>query len=284
VTALARGFPPGPYADEVGAAAFSVSRDSWSPYAAAYDLDGGIEPTRTYLIATTQRSGSHLLAHAMARAGAAVPLEYANPFLAEVELMRRGRDITAYARRALLEEIRVRRTTPDGLFGLKAHWHHWEAVLSDVEAHRLLEPQRVIHVQRRDLLRQAVSLVFSRRTGSWISFHEGRGKDPGPFDASAIDEALGLIIHEQRAWEVWFISTGITPLRLCFDHIAADPQRTALAAARYVDEHRAAMPSPNAPVALPQRQDDAIKREWLARARVEFGFPRGPTPRADCCG
>jgi hypothetical protein len=37
-------------------------------------------------------------------------------------------------------------------------------------------------------------------------------------------------------------------------------------------------------VALPQPQDDAIKREWLVRARAEFGLPRNPSPKADCCG
>lgn len=284
MTALTGRPLPSPYADEVGAAAYAVSRDGWSPYAAAYDLDGGREPSRTYLIATTQRSGSHLLAHAMAWAGAAVPLEYANPFLAEIELMRRGRAITAEARRALLEEIRLGRTTSDGLFGLKAHWHHWEAVLSDGEARTLLEPQAVIHVQRRDLLSQAVSLVFSRRTGSWISFDGSRAADPGPYDADAVGAALGLIVDEQRAWEAWFDSAGIAPLRLCFDHIVAEPQHMGLAAASFVDERRGVIPAQGMPVALPQPQDDAIKREWLVRARAEFGLPRNPSPKADCCG
>lgn len=283
MTALAGGGRSRPYADEVGAAAYAVSADGWSPYDTVYDLGSPREPRRTYLVATTQRSGSHLLAHSLAHHGAGVPLEYANPFLAEIELMRRGQEVTVDARRALLEEVRSRRTTTDGLFGLKAHWHHWEGVLGDEVRLRLLEPRAVIHVHRRDILSQAVSLAFSRRTGSWISFHARRPLDPGVFDAAAIDDALAVIAHEQHAWEAWFDRAGLSPLRLCFDHIVADPERISVMAAEFLGAGSFTPARAKVPLALPQRQDDDVKREWLALARLEFGPQEASCPRAACC-
>jgi LPS sulfotransferase NodH len=156
-------------------------------------------------------------------------------------------------------------------------------VLSDANTRRLLQPDAVIHVQRQDILRQAVSLAFSRRTGSWISFDGSRAVEPGPYDADAVGSALDLIVDEQLAWEAWFDSAGITPLRLCFDHIVANPERMAISALDFIDEGRSPMSGGDLRVALPERQDDEMKQEWLACARANFGFPRNPSPTADCC-
>lgn len=273
-----------PYRDAVGGAAYTVSLGGWSPYQESYDLPVLADTRQTYLIATTQRSGSHLLAHAMGRCGAGMPLEYANPFLAELELMRRGCEIDDVERLALLVEIRRRRTTRSGLFGLKAHWHHWEQVIADPTTCALLSPAFVVHLQRRDLLAQAVSLVFARRTGSWISFHEGKAGDGGSFDAPAVAAAVCEIVSEQLAWEKWFKARDITPLRLCFEHVVRDPCGIGTRAARHVGVTPTCPTStPKEDRTMPRRQRDPVKDEWLAQARERWISPVSPSPQAHCC-
>jgi len=272
------------YRDPVGAAAYAVSVGGWSPYQRMYDLPSPSVVQQTYLIATTQRSGSHLLAHALARCGAGIPLEYVNPFLAELELMERGDKISDPERIALLLEIRQRRTTATGVFGLKAHWHHWEKVITDRTTFEIVNPTTIIHLQRRDLLAQAVSLALARRTGSWISFHTTKAGEVGPFNAQLVAEALEDITREQVAWEAWFEHRKVQPLRLCFEHIVADPQASAMRAARHVGVVSAqARVWTDTGAPLPRRQRDPVKNEWLARARDQWESTDNPSPRAHCC-
>jgi LPS sulfotransferase NodH len=104
---------------------------AWSEYDPRYDLPAYVGTPRTYLIATTQRTGSHMLAHLLgARGDVGVPFEYLNDYRSSLELTRRGIANTESAQLALLQEMGVRRTGSSGWFGIKAHWHTWSAVLS----------------------------------------------------------------------------------------------------------------------------------------------------------
>ena len=117
---------------------------------AEWDLPPFEGEARTYIIASTPRTGSTLLCRSLWDTGvAAAPKEYLNPMQLrdwEVRLgaTRRSRFLhrflvgpaVGFAGRygwgeaelsAHLARVRARRTGEDGLFGLKIHYHHFHS-------------------------------------------------------------------------------------------------------------------------------------------------------------
>ena|SRR5690554_247963 len=80
---------------------------------------------KTLVIASTPRCGSHMLGHLLYQTGAfGFPLEYANP-----------RNLKEWHRRFALEDqrevfrnIQTKRTSPNGVFGVKLHYSHLSIV------------------------------------------------------------------------------------------------------------------------------------------------------------
>lgn len=124
--------------------------------------------------------------------------------------------------------------------------------------------------RRRDnVLAQAVSWLRAEQTGGWTD------TDPGAVDASGsptgeprydpdgIDALLRTIAEHQAAWEAWFARHGVTPHRVRYEDLAADPSgvtRDVLDAL--------GLPSAGVPVRPRHgRQADALNAEWIARHR-----------------
>jgi trehalose 2-sulfotransferase len=148
------------------------------------------EPRLSYLVAATQRSGSTLLCRALTDTDVAGrPEEY---FLCgppdafppgwtfwEDGLFAQGHD--NLDREGYLELVFELGTTTNGVFGAKLMWNNVPCVLDKLwelprfrgldraaTFHALLPNLRVIHLVRRDRVRQAVSWARAAQEGVWV--------------------------------------------------------------------------------------------------------------------
>lgn len=215
--------------------------EPWAPftrepfeYDAVYDLPAYQGPTTTYLLATTQRTGSHYLAHLLARTPwGGVPFEYVNRFRVSRELAARGLRPSAAAEVALLREMRSRRTGSSGLFGVKAHWHSWRETMGRPDLRDLVSPSAVVYLARRDRTAQAHSLAVAEQTGVWVDF--GRATTTQVSCAREVLVDAGERIEaECAAWEGFLAGSPGPTLRLCYEDVRDDPHGAVEAVRRFL--------------------------------------------------
>jgi LPS sulfotransferase NodH len=234
----------------------------WSPFDSGEDFSRYVgRPEHQYLIASTQRSGSYFLSYLLRETGQlGFPLEYLHPEHAPMWQQRFG----VCSMREVMLELFERRTSPNGWFGIKAHWPHFvwarEQGLDD-----LLTFDRFIRIERKDRLAQAVSLALARKTKAWVSLQEN---GPAPdYDGGAITRALNTLDRQSRKWDGWSRNSGVEPVRIFYEDLVADP----LAAVNHVLNEFGLRPVVTLPPVPVRKQASTLNKEWIRRynARTE---------------
>lgn len=204
-------------------------------YDEVYDLPHYEGVPRTYIMATTQRTGSHFLAHLLARTPwAGVPFEYVNRFRVVRELSVRKLPHTDAHERELLLEMQRRRTGCTGLFGIKAHWHSWHDTLARPGLFGDVPPEAVIYLTRRDRAAQAQSLAIAEQTGTWVSFAVESDRTVS-CSSEALVDARTRIETECAEWDRYLSETWRGPtLTLCFEDVRDDPWGAVEAVRRFL--------------------------------------------------
>ncbi len=237
--------------------AAAASSRTWDQFGPAYDQPPFDGQPRTYMIASMPRSGSHMLGHLLFSTGElGSPLEYVHPRNFSTWQKRLGEE----SRASTLRRIMARRTTPNGRFGLKAHWPQFSHTLEDdVELLEILDIQDWLRITRRDTVAQAVSLVIARQTKSWISFHQEKHEPSYDYDALASAER-GLKKHE-AAWDAFFEGRGIDPHVVVYEDMLTDPGQTVTDVCTFLG-----VPVPaDLPEPETARQATARNAEWRER-------------------
>ena len=236
-------------------------------------------PQVAYLLASVPRSGSSWFSHILWQTGCfGAPLEYLNfepagpyGFAANdpAEQLRLWRNVIA------------RRTSPNGVFGLKGFQMQLQALqgtnpplLGEVLATLLPRgrPKPVIYLSRRNRAAHVVSLARASLSGMWRKEQEAAGRPTLEYGQEDLDAAeRGIALQEER-WEQMFKDLRIAPLRLCFEDAMADPQ----AAMHKVAAYLGVPLDPAAAVKVPQVEKQAVGEspDWIekyARARGTRG-------------
>jgi LPS sulfotransferase NodH len=236
---------------------------------------------RTYVIASSPRTGSTLLARMLWDSGAVgAPKEYLNPMQIrdwEVRLggplsrrthgLLRGPAVGLAGRgrwsderlRAHLARVRERRSS-GGWFGLKIHWHHYQRffVVRRRDPDLFLGHPVWIRLRRRDRVAQAVSWVRAWQTGAWIGSQ--RVQIPPVYNRQLITARLSDIDSAEAGWDE--VLAGREVLELDYEGLSADP---AAAMQRVLGHLGVAAGSPGVPL---QRQSDALSHSWVERYRA----------------
>lgn len=236
---------------------------AWSEFLADYDLPPYEGEVRTYLVATTQRTGSHHLAHLLAATGAVgVPFEYLNGYRVWLECQERGwpDDEANHAR--IYQEMVERRTGASGWFGLKAHWHTWMEMSARTRVRDLVRPERFVYLTRGDRIAQAVSLALAEQTQRWVNSGQEEVRPP-MYSAGHISDALRRIESECDAWEAFFADRGVAVLRLSYEELLAEPAACVAAVFGHLGVAQPDGPRRSLP-ALSPRADDLVQL-WAAR-------------------
>jgi len=159
----------------------------------------------SYLICSTPRSGSWLLATGLASTGAAGrPSEFFSPPYVQAYLARTGRTGAVSQRSPYMRFLKAHRTSPNGVFGMKMHFSHLAMTFAgaDDQAAFLGAFHRFIYLTRRNKVAQAVSFWKALST-SVYRVERGDAADEGPeaaYSFPGIAERLHAIADQERDW------------------------------------------------------------------------------------
>jgi trehalose 2-sulfotransferase len=235
-----------------------------------------VKPLISYIIASVQRSGTHLLGSILRSTGVAGrPGEHFFCKRTETWEERWG----SPSRAAYVERMLRQGSTPNGVFGFVAMWTYFERIidmLHQIPAYQRLDRSQVLNavfnqpkyiwMRRRNRLQQAVSWAIASQTKVW-------SKKPGDamrqsqqtlqFDFKLIDQRYNQIVAEEEDWENYFRKEEISPLVLFYEDVAASNRD----AAQHVLEYLG-VPFPSGlDLATPavEKQATEMSEQWAAR-------------------
>lgn len=135
----------------------------------------------------------------------------------------RAREDASYplSPREQLEQVRLRGMTANGVYGLKMFGTGFDR-MAGLDWATALPGLQWVHLERLDLLGQAISDVRALQTGQYRS--TGRPRGEPRFDARAIRESLGRIARDIARWKLFFGHNGIAPLHLTYEGVVSAPQ------------------------------------------------------------
>jgi LPS sulfotransferase NodH len=215
---------------------------------------------RGYVICSEHRSGSTLLCQWLASTGM---LGYPAEYFARTEsaiAIERDPD--------RLSGILERATTPNGVYGFKLFSQQFDTTMKARWLQRLPAPC-FIHLERRDLLGQAISFVRAMQTQQYLA-HE-RPQALSHYDARAIHRQLRRLAEAQSRWRLYFARNGIPVLWLVYEDMVRDPHATIRAIAERVGVEGSPTIDPALVSVAVQR--DGASREWRDRFIAEMGDP-----------
>lgn len=216
---------------------------------------------RVLLLATTPRCGSHFLGHILSADGRfGCPFEYLHP-----SNMTRWREVLGHPRGApLIPALASRRTSPLGIFAVKAHWPHFSRHWGRQRGALAAQPAAVLRLYRRDVLAQAVSFDVASQTGQWISAQPGTCVPT--YRAGGIRRRAAEIRAENAAWTAWAGRNPDVPqIAIAYEDFARDPSSDL----RRIRE--LLLPDDPREIAFTvatERQANPLSRKFMARFRA----------------
>ncbi|QND61217.1 Stf0 sulfotransferase [Mesorhizobium huakuii] len=129
-----------------------------------------------------------------------------------------------------------------------------------------------IHLSRENKLAQAISLIKAQQTGLWHIAPDGTeiervapAQEP-QYDFERIKAEPARLEAYDTAWNIWFAAQGLTPLRVGYERLSADPAAALLAICEAVG-----IQLPNADDIRPgvAKLADETSLDWMRRYRLE---------------
>lgn len=242
-----------------------------------------------YLVCSSPRVGSHLLFSLLENAGLSAKghIEKMHPeVLRESKIDWEKKDVGEF-----IGELFNSGKTPAEVSGFKICWAHVEnfvRVLNNTERYKEISafdimsyfPSEVkyIYLRRRNKVRQGISRVKAMWNGIW-RIREGNRQEPVTtlhFDYESIADCITWLKRQEKGWERFFKTNGISPLRIEYEELIRDYRGTVVRIFEYLG------------IPLPVRlelktdmikQSDALSEEWLrryCRMRLWLGPWLGP--------
>lgn len=219
---------------------------------------------RGYAICTVARSGSTWLAEVLGRSGVlGRPAEY---FSTDFQRGTADPDYPA-DRAAQVRLVLTAGTTPNGIYAFKMFPMNLDDVSRHLDWTEAFPDLRFVHLQRRDVLGQALSRVRAFQTRRWRSTLPERAAPV--YDGAAILDALRLTVRQDARWTLYFARNGIAPLRLVYED-ALDDADAAVAAVAELVGLEAPPPAATVDIGIAV-QRDALTEAWRARFLSEYG-------------
>ena len=205
---------------------------------------------RSYVVCSTPRSGSGLLCRGLASTGVlGAPLEYLN--IAHRGILSErwgcGADLGAY-----IAALHDRRSSPEGLFGIKVHWDQLvaagaEAMGRTFDRFRWDVPDEVlsslfpnpvfVRIIRLDLDRQAVSLWRAQQSDVWsIATTDESGPDgrQAPYSFTGIEQCRRSIEIGEACWTRLLRQAGVGPVIVTYEQLTSAFAQTVATVAHHV--------------------------------------------------
>ena len=279
-----------------------------SPARVNGSVPGAAVQPRICIICTAPRTGSSLLAAALAdtqRIG--VPQEYFDIHRKHQEGWIKRLGIRAPAE--YLDKVIAAGSTPNGVFGLKLHWHQIPALRDAFASASVAERTQVatmpldellrtrfsqahyVWLRRRNKIAQAISYYRAAKTDNWRVQTRARAKadaaaPPLPFDLDEIESCVRAVEEFDRQWLAFFKQRKVKALVLIYEDFVASYEATVRAVCQYVGVAGRGLP---VPAQRFQKQADDVSVEWereylrrrpAAAAAASAPPAKAPRPRA----
>jgi trehalose 2-sulfotransferase len=240
-------------------------------YEAQFDFPLREQPPRlVYLFASVPRSGSTYVSHLLWQTGClGAPLEYLNfepsgPYGFASD--------SPVGQADLWRSALHRRTSPNGVFGLKAFPLQLEGVHAGnpqlvANVMRTLfprdQPARVVELRRRDRSAHAISYARALLSGIWRKEQEPDDRPEPEYSREALARATRMIEQQEQTWQAMYRDLRAEPLVIWYEDVLADPDAAISVVAAYLGVLR----DPAAVVSVPviERQSQAGARTWAER-------------------
>jgi LPS sulfotransferase NodH len=227
-----------------------------------------------YIIASVQRSGTHLLCSILRSTGiAGWPEEHFLSKPGEPWEKRWGTP----SRVAFLQHVLRQNTGSNGVFGTVVMWSYFERMLQMLQEipgyenlngasllSAVFREPKYVWMRRRNHVEQAVSWAIACQTGVWTQKAEDKSQPRAipKFDFKAIDEWCKRIAAHDEAWANYFRENQIEPLVLFYEDVVASH---CLAAQRVLEFLRLPFPTGmEIPPPHIEKQANRISEEWAA--------------------
>lgn len=173
---------------------------------------------RGYAICTTPRSGSNFLCQLLESTGClGRPLEYFN---GPARRLLEDPTFPDEPREQILK-IRTFGATPNGIYGLKLFPSQHDIIRNHFDWTEALPNLHFVHLERRDILGQAISWARAMQTGQYRSTQVPVGS--ATYDEDLIRTRVVAIAREQARWVAFFARTGIVPTKIVYEELSDDP-------------------------------------------------------------
>ena len=233
---------------------------------ARLDFTHGTAMRQSYIVASSPRSGSTYFCRLLGQSGLlGTPSEVLNPGF---DLKGFKNCFKASSPADYIAELIARRTAKSGVFGLKAHFENFEGFLKEYPALLdVLSPMTYIYINRGDRVAQAVSMARALQTNQWSSQGQEGKKPELRYNRELIANAMKEVELQDAGWLNWFKAKNITPFRLTYEDLLADPAGTV----QKVVEHLGVQNAERDEVKVPpvEKQGDDTNQEWIERFRRE---------------
>jgi LPS sulfotransferase NodH len=163
--------------------------------------------------------------------------------------------------------------SPNGVCALKMFPEHFDSTSGGRWAERI-PGLKFVHLIRRDVLGQAISLSIARQTESYA--HWMPEQRPAAYSRDHIQRCMDWLLAGDARWRLFFASNGIAPLVVIYEDLCVDAQGVVSAIAEHVGVVEAKI---GVRSLEPRVQRDARNREWRERFVAESG-DLGVLPRA----
>lgn len=132
-----------------------------------------------------------------------------------------------------------------------------------------------VHLTRQNKIEQAISYVIASQTGLWHKAPNevelerlSRPRDP-LYDNDSIQSQLTELEAMDKGWEPWFEEEGLTPLRITYEDLSAEPFEVAGRLLEELGLNKKLTDGLELPVA---KLGDDINKQWAIRFRDDcFG-------------
>ena len=233
-------------------------------FSESHDFPRVDKPSKILIIASTSRCGSHMLGHALHKTNSfGFPLEYANP----VNLPEWQKRLGIENFHGLLTEIQQRRTSPNGVFGIKIHYDQIKQFGGFHHLMKCLPNAYYILLSRKDVLRQAVSFSIAHQTGVWISGQKPVNDNP-KYSFKQINKCLRQTILDNSSWRYILAACGCNYIEMNFDYIRSNLAQSIEEIANFMDVKVNPEKIPKEQVT--KKQSNEINTDWAMKFLFDF--------------
>lgn len=232
-----------------------------------YDQDEYEGPVLSYILCTAPRCGGTLFGSLLYGSGImGVPHEYFHPEEAIPGLATRWQLPPNADDKMYIEAIQKNRSTPNGAFGLKAHYSQMAPMIEKHAFKSFLRTVKCfVHITRKDLIAQAVSYAIAHQSREWSSLHTIEAKPS--YDGNLISNALNDIMSQTLQWQRFFSVNGISPIQIIYEDFLENPNLTCqeICHAMNVTTHHD-FSITKSPL---KKQSTNLNIEWITRYKLE---------------